>query len=112
MFNDETLHTWFQPYALRIDVKQTEMASEWEREKSKLKAIHQNKVVIKIIASSAICRKGRERKRWGERGRCMNECERKIAWCVKVDFGIIYSNHSLCVLHLFPTRRGFEGKIE
>lgn len=59
MFNDETLHTWLTP--CEIDVKQTEMASEGERErgKSKLKAIRQNKVVIKIIVNSAICHRGR-----------------------------------------------------
>lgn len=61
MFNDETLHTWLQPNASLIDAKQIVMASE--REKSKLKAIQQNKVVIKIIASSAICRVGVRRER-------------------------------------------------
>jgi hypothetical protein len=58
------------PDSIQIDVKQTEMASEREKNwKSKLKAIRENKVVIKIIVNSAICA---ERSKWCEEGLTRN----------------------------------------
>ena len=50
MFNDETLHTWLHS-KLMLDKQKWRVK---EKEKSKLKAIRQNKVVIKIIVNSAI----------------------------------------------------------